>query len=74
MTFPDYIATVEANYRIESRLADAEHHRLIRLLRRARKAAGKAKNNRVPRQRKPLDKELPEQDQHSTKAEYREAA
>jgi hypothetical protein len=74
MTFTDYIATTEANYRIERRLAEAENHRLLRRLRRARKAANNAKTNRVPRQRKPLEKERPEQQQESTKAVYREAA
>lgn len=74
MTFADYIATSEANYRIERRLADAENHRLLRRLRRARKAANHAKTNQVPRQRKPLDKERPEHEVQSTKAEYREAA
>ena len=74
MTFTDYIATSEATYRIERRIAEAENHRLLRRLRRARKAANNAKNNRVPRQRKPLDKERPEQQQESTKAVYREAA
>ncbi|GAB3434283.1 hypothetical protein [Flindersiella endophytica] len=78
MTFTDYIVTSEANYRIERRLADAENHRLLRRLRRARKAAAAlafgAKTNQVPRQRKPLDKERPEQERQSTKAEHREAA
>jgi hypothetical protein len=74
MTFTDYIATSEATYRIERRIAEAENHRLLRRLRRARKAANNAKNNRVPRQRTPLDKERPEQQQESTKAVYREAA
>lgn len=74
MTFPQYIASAEANYRMESRLADAEHHRLLRRLRQARKAAARAKLNRVPRQRKPLDKERPEQNRQSTKAEHRQAA
>jgi hypothetical protein len=55
MTFTDYIATSEATYRIERRIAEAENHR-------------------VPRQRTPLDKERPEQQQESTKAVYREAA
>ena len=74
MTFSDYMAVTEANYRIERRIADAENHRLLRRLRRARKATDNAKTNRVPRQRKPLDKERPEQEQHSTKAEYGKAA
>jgi hypothetical protein len=37
--FSHHIASAEAIYRIESRLADAEHRRLLRRLRRARKAA-----------------------------------
>jgi hypothetical protein len=36
--FSHHIASAEAIYRIESRLADAEHHRLLQRLRRARKA------------------------------------
>jgi hypothetical protein len=39
LTFPHYIASAEATYRIESLLAYAEHHRLLHRLRRARKAA-----------------------------------
>ena len=74
MTFTDYIATTEANYRIERRLAEAENHRLLRRLRRARKAANNAKTTRVPEQRRPFDKERPEEERHSTKAEFREAA
>jgi hypothetical protein len=73
MTFPHYITSAEASHRIESRLADAEHHRLIRRLRRARKAADRAKTTRVPRQRKPLDKEQPERERQGTKAESRGA-
>lgn len=74
MTFSDYMATTEANYRIERRLAEAENHRLLRRLRRARKAANQAKINRVPEQRGPVDKERPEEQPQSTKAEYRRAA
>jgi hypothetical protein len=66
MTFPHYTASAEASHRIESRLAEAERFRLIRRLRRARKAANQAKLDRVPRQRRPLDKERPEQERQST--------
>lgn len=70
MTFPHYLATEFANHRIESRLAEAEHHRLLRRLRKFRKAAKNAKANRVPQQRTRLDDRIAD----TREAESRRAA